>query len=65
MFLPHFIQSIALYLPPYHLARLAFGLVGLESGIPVAKHLEALAGLAMISLGIAWAGHQRDQIVNG
>jgi ABC-2 type transport system permease protein len=65
MFLPHFIQKIAVYLPPYHLARLAFGLVGLESGIPAVKHFQALIGLAMISLGIAWAGHQRDQRVNG
>ena len=65
MFLPHFIQRIAFYLPPYHLARLAFGVVGLESGIPAVKHFEALIGLAMISLGIAWAGYHRDQRTNG
>jgi ABC-2 type transport system permease protein len=65
MFLPHFIQKMAVYLPPYHLARLAFGLIGLESGIPAGRHFQALIGLTMISLGVAWAGHQRDQRANG
>ncbi len=64
MFLPKFIQKIAVVLPPYHLSQLAFHLVGLDSGIAPARHWEALAGFAMICLGIAWMGHQRDQRAN-
>jgi ABC-2 type transport system permease protein len=65
MFLPRFIQHIALMLPPYHLAQLAFRLVGADQGGPASAHWEALMGFAMICLGIACAGHQRDQRANG
>lgn len=61
MFLPKFVQNIAVVLPPYHLSQLAFHLIGMNSGSPASKHWEALIGFAMICLGIAWAGHQRDQ----
>jgi ABC-2 type transport system permease protein len=65
MFLPKFIQHIAVLLPPYHLSQLAFRLVGAGEGGPAAAHWEALVGFTMICLGIAWAGHQRDQKANG
>jgi ABC-2 type transport system permease protein len=65
MFLPHFIQKIAILLPPYHLSQLALQLVGADNGGSTSGHWEALIGFAMICLGIAWAGHQRDQKANG
>ena len=65
MFLPKFIQHIAILLPPYHLSQLAFSLIGAGSGKPNVQHWETLAGFTMICLGIAWAGHQRDQKANG
>jgi ABC-2 type transport system permease protein len=65
MFLPKFIQRVAVFLPPYHLSQLAFHLVGAGQGGPAAAHWEALAGFAMICLGVAWMGHQRDQKANG
>ncbi|HZQ18467.1 MAG TPA: ABC transporter permease [Terriglobales bacterium] len=64
IFLPKFIQHIAVVLPPYHLAQLAFRLVGAGQGGPASTHWEALVGFSMICLGIAWAGHQRDQKAN-
>jgi ABC-2 type transport system permease protein len=58
--LPTFLQRIAPFLPPYHLSRLALGVVGVgrDSGV---AHWEALIGFALISLGIARIGFQRDE----
>ena len=44
---------------------IALGLVGAGNGGSVRMHWEALIGFAMICLGIAWAGHQRDQKAHG
>ncbi len=65
MFLPKFIQKIAVLLPPYHLSQLAFRLVGTSNGQSQVAHWESLIGFAMICLGIAWVGHLRDQKANG
>jgi ABC-2 type transport system permease protein len=65
MFLPKFVQKIAIVLPPFHLSQLALQQVGAANGGSARSHWEALAGFAMICLGIAWAGHQRDQKANG
>lgn len=65
MFLPHFIQKIALFLPPYHLSQLAFAQVGASMGRSQLLHWESLIGFTLICLGLAWVGHQRDQKVNG
>lgn len=65
MFLPNFIQKIAVVLPAFHLSQLALDLVGAGNGVPARIHWEALIGFAMICLGTAWAGHQRDQKANG
>ena len=65
MFLPKFIQQIAVFLPPYHLSQLALNLIGAGQGGPRLGHWEALAGFAMICLGVARWGHQRDQKANG
>jgi ABC-2 type transport system permease protein len=65
MFLPKFIQKIAVVLPPYHLSQLAFRFVGMDHGDPRLGHWESLIGFAFICLGIAWTGHRRDQKANG
>lgn len=64
MFLPQFIQRIAIVLPSYHLAQLAFRLIGGGSGSATA-HWETLFGFAILCIGIAWIGHQRDQRAHG
>jgi ABC-2 type transport system permease protein len=58
--LPHFMQRIAPFLPPYHLGQLALGVVGAGAGSAIG-HWEALAGFALICLGIARIGFQRDE----
>ncbi len=65
MFLPHFVQKIALVLPPYHLSQLAFSMVGAGQGGPAATHWQTLAGFTLLCLGVAWIGHRRDQKANG
>ena len=65
MFLPKFIQRIAVVLPPYHLSQLALKLVGAGRGGSAGEHWQSLIGFALFCLGIAWAGHQRDQKANG
>ena len=65
VFLPPFIQKIALVLPAYHLAQLALNLIGAGQGGPSSGHWQALAGFTLLCLGIARWGHQRDQKANG
>src|SRR5579863_2887558 len=65
MFLPTFIQRIAVFLPSYHLAQLALNLVGAGQGEQALGHWEALAGFTMLCLGVARWGHQRDEQVHG
>ncbi len=65
MFLPKFIQHIAVFLPPYHLSQLALSLIGAGRGEPSLGHWEALIGFTMLCLGVARWGHQRDQKANG
>lgn len=64
MFLPHFVQKIALVLPPYHLSQLAFNIVGTGQGGSMASHWQTLAGFTLLCLGVAWVGHQRDHKAN-
>lgn len=59
-FLPNFLQRIAPVLPPYHLGQLALGVVGAGQGTAV-RHWEALIGFALLCLGIARIGFQRDE----
>ena len=65
MFLPKFVQKIAVVLPSYHLSQLAFSLVGAGRGEPAAGHWETLVGFTLLCMGAAWVGHQRDQKANG
>ncbi|PYV67604.1 MAG: ABC transporter permease [Acidobacteria bacterium] len=68
MFLPKFVQKIAVFLPllpPYHLSQLVFHQVGAGQGGQILWHWESLLGFSLVCLGIAWVGHQRDQKANG
>jgi ABC-2 type transport system permease protein len=58
--LPKFLQQFAPFLPAYHLAQLSLGTIGAGHGSAL-PHWEALAGFALVCLGIARVGFQRDQ----
>jgi ABC-2 type transport system permease protein len=61
MFLPHFMQQLAKFLPPYHLAQLALGIVG--AGRQEASWIQwsYLAGFTVICLAVARFGMRRDE----
>jgi ABC-2 type transport system permease protein len=59
--LPHFLQKVAPFLPPYHLGQLALSVIGAETRGSNLGHWEALAAFALICLGIARIGYQRDE----
>ena len=61
MFLPKIMQQIARALPPYHLAQLALGTVGAGWHEPVLMHWGVLFVFALLCLGVARIGFQRDQ----
>jgi len=61
MFLPKFVQRIALALPPYHLSQLALGTVGAGVQQSMATHWEVLFAFTLICLGVARIGFQRDK----
>src|SRR5208282_2758519 len=61
MFLPKFVQKIALALPPYHLSQLALGTVGEGFHQATVTHWEVLLAFTLICLGVARIGFQRDQ----
>ena len=65
MFLPKFIQQIGVFLPSYHLSQLALDLVDAGRRGAAMGHWQSLAGFTLVCLGVAWAGHQRDQKANG
>src|SRR5271165_209426 len=61
MFLPKLLQQVAHFLPPYHLAQLALGVVGAGQHESSLSHGEALIGFSLICLGVARLGFQRDE----
>ena len=59
-FLPHWVSKIAVWLPSYHLAQLAFRAVGFSMDtIPSSTHWLALVGFTFIFLGIGWFTFRR------
>jgi ABC-2 type transport system permease protein len=60
-FLPESIQSLALWLPPYHLSQLALGVIGASRGEPASLHVGALVIATMLFSAIAYAGYRRDE----
>ncbi len=61
MFLPRFVQRIAVFLPPYHLAELSLNAVRTGPQEANWTHWELLIGFALICLGVARIGFQRDE----
>jgi len=60
--LPHGLQTLAKFLPPYHLAQLALNAVGMGMNpTPARGHIEVLLAFTMISLGLAAWGYRRDE----
>lgn len=53
MFLPHFMQKIAVLLPTYHLAQLALSVFGYASAGTTSSHWLGLFGFTLVMLGIA------------
>lgn len=59
--LPKILQQVAHFLPPYHLAQLALGVVGAGQHESNWIHWEALIGFSLICLGVARVGLHRDE----
>jgi ABC-2 type transport system permease protein len=59
--LPGFVQDLAVWLPPYHLAQLSLKIVGVDRGAPVIQHVGALALVTAVSLAVAAVGYRRDE----
>ncbi|HEX4489241.1 MAG TPA: ABC transporter permease [Terriglobales bacterium] len=59
--LPKFLQHLAAYLPPYHLAQLALGVLGGGDAQSPLHHLEFLFGFTLLALGVAFLGYRRDE----
>jgi ABC-2 type transport system permease protein len=53
MFLPHFMQTIAVLMPTYHLGQLMLGAFGYASTGSTLSHWEGLLGFTLLMLGVA------------
>ncbi len=58
--LPHFLQRLAVWLPPYHLGRLALRTLGLAQGGSGWTDAAALAATTVVSLALAAVLMRRD-----
>jgi ABC-2 type transport system permease protein len=58
--LPKFVRDIAPWLPPFHLSRLALGVVGLDPSSQ-ASHVIALVVATVVFLALAAIGFRRDE----
>jgi ABC-2 type transport system permease protein len=61
MFLPKPVQTLALWLPPYHFSQLALHITGGSRGESVLGHIAAMAAAAVLFGAIAYAGYKRDE----
>ncbi|HEY6248928.1 MAG TPA: ABC transporter permease [Candidatus Angelobacter sp.] len=62
-FLPSALQHAAPYLPPYHLAQLALGIISREPfGRAAFQHLAALTAFTVLFLLLARLGYNRDDV---
>ncbi len=59
--LPRFLQGFAVALPPYHLARLALEVVGVEPASHALVHVAALIGFCALFTLIAFVAYRRDE----
>jgi len=61
MFLPKPVQTLALWLPPYHFSQLALRVTGGSRGESVLGHIGAMAAAAVVFGAIAYLGYKRDE----
>jgi ABC-2 type transport system permease protein len=59
--LPKFLQKLAGFLPPYHLAQIALGIVGAGDRRATSLHWQFLFGFTLVALGLAWLLFRRDE----
>jgi ABC-2 type transport system permease protein len=59
-FLPAAIQQAAPFLPTYHFAQIALGVLGARTRGATAEHVGALVGFTLIFAGVAWLGNSRE-----
>ncbi len=59
--LPEVVQSIAVFLPPYHFVQLALGTIGASEGAAPLLHLSVLFGFTAVFLAVAAWGFRRDE----
>jgi ABC-2 type transport system permease protein len=60
--LPHGLQVLAKFLPPFHLSQLALNAVGMGMNpTPAWGHVESLLAFTLICLGFAAWGYRRDE----
>ena len=62
--LPKVLQHMAVYFPPYHVSRLALGVLGADQDHAYWGHWQVLACFTMIFLGLAMVGYRRDNARN-
>jgi ABC-2 type transport system permease protein len=60
-FLPKPVQTLALWLPPYHLSQLALRVTGGSRGESVLGHIGAMVAAAVVFGAIAYIGYKRDE----
>ena len=63
--LPEAVQSIAVFLPPYHLSQLGFHVIGMDVGGSPLVHMLALLGYTIVFLILAVVGYHRDEGLHG
>jgi ABC-2 type transport system permease protein len=61
MFLPKGVQTMALWLPPYHFSQLALHVTGGSRGESVLGHIGAMIAAAVVFGAIAYLGYKRDE----
>jgi ABC-2 type transport system permease protein len=59
--LPTFLQKLAVFLPPYHLAQMALRIVGVSDGKANSTHWQYLCGFTLVALGLARVLFQREE----
>jgi len=60
MFLPPLLQKAAVFLPAYHLSKLALDVIGLDSAPAGMLHWEALGAFTLIFVGLAYWAYERQ-----
>ncbi|HEX9982312.1 MAG TPA: ABC transporter permease [Thermoanaerobaculia bacterium] len=61
-FLPKPLQTLALFLPPFHLSQLALRAIGAgRPGIATSTHVLALVGATALFTALAYVGYRRDE----